>query len=60
MDTTSDLYRLAWALCSIMNGMQVHDIAGETGLPEDECQLINEIRNTAMVLVQDMQWKKPE
>jgi hypothetical protein len=43
-----------------MDGMQAHDIAGETGLPEDECKLINEIRNTAMVLVQDMQWKKPE
>jgi hypothetical protein len=60
MYTTSDLYRLAWALCNIMDGMQAHDIAGETGLPEDECKLINEIRNTAMVLVQDMQWKKPE
>lgn len=60
MTTANDLYRLAWALCNIMDGMQAHDIAGETGLPEDECILINEIRNTAMILVQDMQWKKPE
>lgn len=60
MDTKSDLYRLAWALANIMGGMQAHEIAGETGLPEDECKLINEIRNTALLLVKDMQWKKPE
>ena len=60
MDTKSDLYRLAWALASIMDGMRCHDIAGETGLPEEDCKLINEIRNTAVVLVQDMQWKTPE
>ena len=60
MDTKSDIYHLAWALANIMDGMQDHEIAGETGLPKDECELINEIRNTALLLVQDMQWKKPE
>lgn len=56
----SDLYHFAWALCNIMDSMQEHDIAGETGLPEDECKLINQIRNTALILVEDMQWQKPE
>lgn len=60
MDTKSDLYRLAWALASIMDGTQEHDIAGETGLQEEDCKLINEIRNDALIWVQDMQWKTPE
>lgn len=60
MDTKSDLYRLAWALANVMDGMQSHDIAGETGLPEEDCKLINEIRNDALILVQDMHWKTPE
>ena len=60
MDTKSDLYRLAWALANIMDGMQSHDIAGETGLSEEDCKLINEIRNKALILVQDMQWKTPK
>lgn len=60
MNTKTDLYRLAWALANIMDGMRSHDIAGETGLQEDECNLINEIRNEALIWVQDMQWKKPE
>lgn len=59
MQKSSDLYRLAWALCNIMDGMKSWDISAETGLPEDECKLIDEIRNDAMILMQDMNWELP-
>lgn len=30
----------AWALVQIMDGMQDHDIGGETGLPASDCERI--------------------
>lgn len=59
MDKSSDIYRLAWALCNIMDGMKGHDIAGETGLPEEECKRIDEIRKEALAIVNSQDWSAP-
>jgi hypothetical protein len=39
---------LAWALCSIMDGMKEHEIHEITGLPPDTCEAIWSVYRQAL------------
>lgn len=54
--TRADLWeararRFAQALADVMDGMPDHDIAGETGLPADDCERIADARKDARFIL---------
>jgi hypothetical protein len=45
MPTYQDLVN---ALCDIMDGMQDHDIQSATGLPDEDCDFIADVRRAVL------------
>lgn len=59
MNTKLECYAFAWALANVLDGLNVHDIAEKTGMSDDDCELVNEIRNIAVSHVLTTEWEKP-
>lgn len=52
--------RLEWALVMILDGVQEHDIRGQTGLCNDTCRKIHEIRNEVLNSRGDEAFEEPD